>query len=336
MSPGFLLLLAASLAQDSTPRAVLDEVVAVERVMVDVRVIDGGRVVRGLGPDSFHVRIDGGPAEVVSATWVSASGAEPHAARRASETLRLSSLVRGRLVVLFFQKDLHPTRTGGFLLLLKESRRLIERLGPADRVAILSFDTHLKLWRDFTADVESLDEALSSDVIFKGRTRYVEPGPDPSLAAWLSLEDSRRAATPEAALRLVAEALGEVPGTKTLLFLGHGLGGPTGLHGASRGDYGVALRALMEANVAVFTLDVTDADHHTLETGLQDIARETGGFYARAHAFSRQAMGRVEKALEGHYVLEVAHPGGSPGRHDIDVDLAGTTGRVLARKAYYR
>ena len=54
-------------------------------------------------------------------------------------------------------------------------------------------------------------------------------------------------------------------------------------------DYGIARRALLEADVTVFTLDVTDADHHTLEVGLQDIAAETGGFYARAHNFSGQA-----------------------------------------------
>jgi hypothetical protein len=34
-------------------------------------------------------------------------------------------------------------------------------------------------------------------------------------------------------------------------------------------------------------------------------------------------------------VLEVAQPGGPSGRHDIDVDLADGSGRVLARKTYF-
>jgi len=312
--------------------------VSVERVMVDARVLHRGKAVSGLGPESFRVRIDGDPAELVSVTWISARGAEPRPA--AAESLQDPATlppppVRGRLVVLFFQKELHPTRTGGFMLLLKEARRMISRFGPEDRVAILSFDTHLKLWRDFTADKDSLDRALESDVIFKERPRYIQPGPDPSLAASLSLEESRRAALPETALKLIGEALGEVPGSKTLVFFGHGMGQLSGPGVSFHVDYGIARRALLEADVTVFTLDVTNADHHTLEVGLQDIAAETGGFYARAHDFSGQAMSRLEQALEGHYVLEVAHPGGSPGRHDIDVDLVDGSGRVLARKTYF-
>ena len=306
--------------------------------MVDARVLHRGKAVSGLGSESFRVRIDGDPAELVSVTWISARGAEPRPALDGlpgdPATLQPPP-VRGRLVVLFFQKELHPTRTGGFMLLLKEARRMISRFGPEDRVATLSFDTHLKLWRDFTADKDSLDRALESDVIFKERPRYIEPGPDPSLAASLSLEESRRAALPETALKLIGEALGEVPGSKTLVFFGHGMGQLSGPGVSFHADYGIARRALLEADVTVFTLDVTNADHHTLEVGLQDIAAETGGFYARAHDFSGQAMSRLEQALEGHYVLEVAHPGGPLGRHDIDVDLVDGSGRVLARKTYF-
>ena len=46
-------------------------------------------------------------------------------------------------------------------------------------------------------------------------------------------------------------------------------------------------------------------------------------------------MSRLEAALEGHYVLEVAHSGGPSGRHDIEVDLVDGSGRVLARKTYF-
>jgi hypothetical protein len=92
---------------------------------------------------------------------------------------------------------------------------------------------------------------------------------------------------------------------------------------------------LLEAGVTVFTLDSADADLHSLEIGLQEIAAETGGFYARTHDFARQAVNRLEEALEGHYVLEVAHPGGPRGRHALEVDLVGRGGRVLARKAYF-
>ena len=322
-------LLLLSAVQDPS---LLPEAVSVERVSVDARVLDGGRAVRGLRPEDFRVRIDGDPAELVSVTWVSAEGARPVAlAGRPGDEAPPSTHVRGRLLVFFFQKDLHPTRTGGLLRLLEKARGMIEGLGPGDLVAVLSFDTHLKLWCDFTADRQTLLRVLEHDVIFQERARYVEPGPDPSISYHLGLEASRRAASPETALRLIGEALREVEGSKTLVFLGHGLGQLSGPTVAVHADYDHARRALVEAGVTVFSLDVTDADSHNLEVGLQAIAAETGGFYARTHVFAGQAVDRLEQALVGHYVLEVAHPGGPRGRHDLDVALVGRSGRVLAR-----
>jgi VWFA-related protein len=329
------LLLAAGVQEPPGP-VVFEEAVSVERVMVDARVLDGGKAVRDLEPEGFRVRIDGEPAELVSVTWISAAGAEVLRFRdRTLDETPVVAPVRGRLIVLFFQKDLHPTRTGGLLRLIGEARRMVERLGPDDRVAVLSFDTHLKLWCDFTNDPQALDRVIAHDVIFQERARYVEPGPDPSLAYHLSLEASRRAASPETALRLIGEALGEVEGSKTLVFLGYGLGQLSGTTVAFHADYDDALRALLEADVTVFSLDITNADYHSLEVGLREVAAETGGFYARTHVFSGQAMERLEQALEGHYILEVAHPGGPRGRHAIDVDLVDRPGRVYARRAYF-
>ena len=155
------------------------------------------------------------------------------------------------------------------------------------------------------------------------------------LSSLVALTLQLPACTPETALRLIAEALGEVPGSKTLVFFGHGMGQLSGPGVSFHGDYDLARRALLEASVTVFTLDVTDADHHTLEVGLQQVAAETGGFYARAHNFSGQAVSRLEEALAGHYVLEVVHPSGPSGRHELEVDLVNRSGRVLARKTYF-
>jgi len=333
MASSLLLLMALLPQEPATPPVVAT--VAVERVLVDARVLHRGRSVRGLGSERFRVRVDGEPAELTSVTWISAEGAERMTSRASSAGEPSGGLpAEGRRIVFFVQKELHPTRTGGLLRMLEEARKLIGALGPDDRVAILSFDTHLKLWRDFTADRDSLDRALEHDVVFEPRPRYAGIGPDPSLAAHLGLEDSRRAATLETALRLVAEALLEVEGSKTLVILGHGFGQLSGPQVTFHGDYDEARRALLEAEVTVVSLDVTDADSHTLEVGLQEVARDTGGFYARTHLFSGQAMSRLRAALEGHYILEVVSPGGPRGRHDLDVDLVGADGRVYARAAY--
>jgi VWFA-related protein len=329
-----VLLLAGALQGPAAP-PLIPETVSVERVLVDARVLDGGRAVRGLRPEDFRVSIDGDPAELVSATWISADGVRTLTSAGPSGLGPHRPPIRGRLLVFLLQKDLHPTRTGGLLRLLEEARGMVARLGPEDLVSVLSFDTHLKLWCDFTGDRETLDHILRHEVIFEERARYVEPAPDPSLAYHLGLEASRRASTPETALRLVGEALREVEGSKTLVFFGHGLGQLSGPTVAIHGDFDEARRAFLEAGVSVFTLDVTDADRHSLEGGLQRIADETGGLYARTHVFTHQAVSRLEEALQGHYVLEVVHPGGPRGRHTLDVDLVGRTGRVLARRAYF-
>lgn len=334
MLPGCgLLLLALAGPQARVPPTFRE---SVERVLIDARVLDGhGKAVPDLREDQFRVRIDGAPADVLSVTWLSAEGARPVPGRApAAGAGPKAEGPRGRLLVLFVQKSLHPTRAPGLLRLLEEARRLVGRLGPEDRVAVVSFDHHLELWQDFTADPALLRRALEHDVLFEEEARDVPVSPPPSLARHFDVEAGRRATTPEAALRLVGEALRPVAGSKTLVVLGYGFG-ERGPGEVLSSDYDPARRALLRAGVAVFTLDVTEADSHTLAAGLQTVARDTGGFYASTKDFAHGAVMRLEEALEGHYVLEIAHPPQGRGYHSIDVRLAGRRGTVLARMGYF-
>ena len=77
-------------------------------------------------------------------------------------------------------------------------------------------------------------------------------------------------------------------------------------------SYAEVRAALHAARAAVFSLDVTDADYHTFEVGLQTVAVETGGFFARTHLFARQAIDRVANALVGHDVLLAERPAVEP------------------------
>jgi hypothetical protein len=99
-------------------------------------------------------------------------------------------------------------------------------------------------------------------------------------------------------------------------------------------DYGEARQALQRARASVFCLDVTDADYHSLEAGLQVVAEDTGGLYQRTHIFSQAAINRVVAALEGQYVLFVEKPALSPGSHRVEVRLKGRDGDVLAAVTY--
>lgn len=321
-----------SSAQD--PR--FKERVDVERVLLDARVLDGrGEPRTNLKPADFRVRVDGRVVPVESAFWVDA--ATPYAEGLSPEHASLvgaAPVPAGRLIVFFFQKDLAALRTPGLIRMIHEALRMLDTLHAADLVAVASFDSHLKLWTDFTSDRESLRRAIKHSVLFEHRAPEIVEGPFPSLAAAYDPTAARHAATPEKGLLVLAEALRALTGAKSLALFGWGMGRLTPLGVRMEADYGPAAAALLAARTTVFSLDVTEADYHSLEAGLQQVAHDTGGFYARTHDFSTSAMKRLRRALMGHYVLVFERPPLPRGAHRVQVDLVGISGEVLARPQY--
>ena len=94
------------------------------------------------------------------------------------------------------------------------------------------------------------------------------------------------------------------------------------------------MHRMAEARVDIFTLDVTDADYHSLEGSIQQIADLTGGHYEKTNLFPDLAMDRVGRAISGRYVLVFVKPHGPRGEHTIEVSLNGRKGRVFARQYY--
>jgi hypothetical protein len=244
-----------------------------------------------------------------------------------------AAVTPGRLIVFLFQKDLEPSRIVGLMRMLLKSRNLLETLTPSDRVAILSFDSHLKIWTDFTNDRERLNRVLAHGLLFE-RPPAVSAASTPSLVERLDPDRGRRVYGFERALELIGEALEPLPGSKSLVLVGHGFGrlGRSGV--AMENEYGPARRALVASRTSVFSLDVTDADYHSLEAGLQLISEETGGFYARTHIFPDVAMRRLSGALAGYYVLFIEKPESRRLGHDIEVELTRRKGQVLATTGY--
>jgi len=311
--------------------------VEVERVVVDARAVDdGGQPLLGLGAKDFRVKVDGKVVPLASAQWVpGAPAADEPMVVTPDEPAPEEGVVLGRLIVFFVQKDFEESRIGGLLRMQKMSLSLVAGLSPEDRVAVVSYDTHLKLWLDFTTDRDRLRRVMLS-VLRLGNDPELPAGDFPSLAAHFDRERARRAATPETALLVLADALLPLPGPKTLVMVAWGMGrfdARSGTVDLDR-DYGPARRTLVDARVSVFCLDVTEADYHSLEVGLQQVAEDTGGFYARTHLFPAQALRRLEGALAGQYVLTFDKPNLPPGIHEIEVQLVGRKGTVLARSSY--
>jgi hypothetical protein len=333
-STAVLLALAATLQQPHQAPYVMERV-EVERVMIDARVVGRGDPRPDLKPADFRVKVDGRVVPVESVHWTSggtpyAEGLSPEHASR----LGASATLRGRLIVFFFQKDLEPSRTPGLMRMIHEASRMLDTLHPGDLVSVVSFDSHLKLWTDFTDDRVVLRRAIEHSILFQDRPPEIPQGAFPSLAAAFDPGAAVRAGTPEKGLLVLAEALRALPGAKTMAYFGWGLGRLTPLGVRMEADYGPAAAALLDSRTAVFTLDVTNADYHSLEVGLQQVAFDTGGFYARTHDFSATAMKRLGRALTGHYVLVFERPPLPRGAHRVEVDLVGVPGEVFAKSQY--
>lgn len=320
----------------------LVERVDVARVIIDVRVVDDdGQPIRGLEPDDFEVRIDDQPVRVESAFWVGDEAENDDSSGAPLESTETAGFLepedRGQLIVFVVQKSLVHSRALGLLRLLMHSERLLARVTPADRVAVLSFDSHLKIWLDFTDDLDLVGTVLADEVMFR-RPPVLEPQGDLSLLTTLSQDEGRRTWEFQEALHLLGEALEPLPGSKSVVLIGYGFGQLTvslGMVGSMLDDrYDEARTALEAARASVFTLDVTQADYHTFEHGLQAVAEDTGGFFVRTHLWPRRAIDRVANAIAGRYVLFTERPDVEPGEYSIEVDVGDLDGTVLARSTY--
>jgi len=301
----------------------------VARVVLDAYVTDGaGEAVPDLTASDFRVRAGRRELEVESAEWIPAGKSEGPV--DAVDSKGMASAVRyppGRILVFFIQADIGRHRAKGLMRVRSEIRRLLDTLIPTDRAAVVRFDSHLTLLCDFTANRAALEAAFDEGLL-QGTAPAVVPSPFPSLAAGLDPEAARRAPNVERALDLVSRALIPIPGGKALLFLGWGLG----IDRAPREgrDLAYAFASMAAARISVFTLDVSDADWHTLETTLQDTSALTGGTYQKTHIFTGGAVTRLAKSLGGRYVLVCVAPddGVLP---LLDVSLRERRGEVVAR-----
>jgi VWFA-related protein len=304
--------------------------VRVGRIVLDAYVTDGsGDPVPDLGPSDFRVRAGGREIEVESAEWVevgkSEGPAEPvEAAPGAPAGVRYPP---GRVLVFFIQADIGRHRAKGLMRVRSEIGRILDTLVPTDRAAVVRFDSHLTLLCDLTADRAAL-EAAFDDGLLQGTAPPVDFSPFPSLAANFDFNAGLRAPNVERALDLVSKALVPIPGGKALLFLGWGLGIDRAPREAA--DLGRAFASMAAARINVFTLDVSDADWHTLEVTLKATSELTGGTYQKTHIFTGLALARVAKSLAGHYVIVCVAP--DEGELSLlDVSLRKRRGEVVSR-----
>jgi VWFA-related protein len=332
MAIAWLVLTAGAARGQAPAEQPFAERVDVHRVLLDVRVTDGlGQPLEGLTAPDFTVRIDGKPAHVESASWVTGAlrGEGVIATPAGPPAATAAPTIEGRLVVVLIQKDLEPTRILGLMRLLLDARSFFAGFTPRDRVAVLSFDSRLRIWSDFTNDLDRIRAVLQHDIL-SSEPAALGPSEAPSLVAGIGAREAQDASTMEEALVLVGHALERLPGAKSVIVFGHGFGRLHLSGVALAPDYDEARRALRAARASVFCLDVTQAEYHSLEAGLQQVAEDTGGFFERTHIFPARALNRLAGVLAGHYVLVVERPPARKGRHKVEVSVPKRDATVLA------
>ena len=326
-------------SDDPWPESAFEEEITVALLTVVARIVDSrGEPLLGLETDDLIVQVGKTETPILSLEWSSSQThteippAELAEARTAARAGRLvmapeSGPGPGRLVVFFLQVDLEPSRIAGHLKILPDVKKLLQALHPDDRVAIVSFDSHLKLWQDFTRDHEAAFEVLKSAISYGYPTARRSRGV--SLLEHFDRQAAADAASPEEALRLTAEALTPLPGDKDMIYMGWGLGryGAGGVRMTA--DYYPAVRALDAARTTVFVLDVSQADYHSLEVGLQNVAAHTGGTYDRTLHFASQAVRRLARTIGGHYLVTIDRSAVPEARGRLIIRLRDKEGRVL-------
>lgn len=324
----------AALGADEKPAGRVAASEQVVRIVVDAYVTDGrGDPLLDLLPADFVVTADGKRLEVESAEFVAAGASEGLASPPATPEPGGAAVLApappyppGRILVIFLEGDIGRYRQKGLMRVKQQMFRLLDRLQPTDRVAVVRFYSHLTVLCDFTNDRAVLEQALVRG-LGAGEDPDVKVSPFPSLASNLDFPEARRAAHVERALELVAHALAPIPGGKAIVFAGWGFfANRAPVEGVL---YGRALAALMRARANVFMLDTSDADHHTLETTLMVASEATGGTYQRTHLWAGGAVERLARTLQGRWVLVCVAPDASP--RALTVSLAHRGGEVVAR-----
>ena len=319
----------------SEGQIVVSEEISVALASLAVRALDSARrPIPDLEASNFEVTINGRELQVLSADWISSRGQGLELLEAPLEVpptpLGPRDEANGNLVVLFIQADFNAVRVRGHLRILPLVREFLRALEPEDWVAVVSFDSHLKLWHDFSRDRDAVAEATDRAVRF-GAMPPIRPGRLRSLAYTFSVQEARRAATPEDALRLTARSLLDIPGEKVLVYIGWGLGryGSSGFRMTR--DYDRTLATLEAARTSVFVLDVTDADYHTLELGIRQVAKDTGGTYSKTDKFARREVMALAETISGYYLLTLDRSQLPQEIRKLELRLKGRKGDVLLR-----
>lgn len=338
-------------AQDQQrPTAEFGERMTVSEVLLDVLVLNkDGEVVPGLGKDDFIVTEDGRPMQLTSVEFYTThyGGTEAAAARP-------GEVPASRYFIFFFDDQKTNNLSSSRLMAQqldagREARKWVEEeMQPSDWIAVVSYDSRLKIQQDFTQNHDDLIAGIDNAVRgrsperFPSRSKAIDASA-PSLLANLPKGRALRDATtnPYKALTELARATGGIVGRKNLILFSIGFGKIDPQTGVARPDqryYPELKDALNSNNVAVYPLDLTPlAFEHAQRDFLSLLAADTGGRSFLQPVNFRILLDRISKENTGYYLISYRseHPRGESGFQDVKVETKNPKLEVLARKGYH-
>ncbi|MEM9293156.1 MAG: VWA domain-containing protein [Acidobacteriota bacterium] len=334
------------LALEAQEDAGFGDQVEVQEVLLDVLVMDDdGNAVVGLGPEDFRVKENGEARTVEQATFYSHRRFLDAAL---VETLGVDPVPEDRLFVLAFYRPLSAdSRTSGIFFRTREaveraSDWVWKQLAPTDWVAVVSYDSRLRVYQSFTRNREAMDAALERIAAGKKPTgqwksrQAQEVEGAPRLGDLPTGNELRDATTTiYDGLSVVADALEGVPGRKNLVLFGLDFpvrnGGPTATVDTLR--YEPMVQSLNDSNVAVYPIALSG---RLAQDTLVQLAEDTGGAYAWSFPDFSVPLDRIARESNGYYLLsyQTSHPAGASGYQRVEVEASDPDLEVRARGGY--
>lgn len=325
-----------SYAQSPTNQS-FRERVDVSRVMVDVRVLNRrGEAMEGLGPSDFAVTIDGTPVRVDAATWV--PEALTQATRNTATPAQLSEApLTSRWLVIVVQRKVDRGEMVGLMRVANDAAKFAEWFARGGRVAVVSFDSQLRAWINFTSDAAALRRVLTNSIIAgqPPRDLHIQASAGMGRAELVTSGADAPASLPEA-LQRIGGMLQLLPGTKSVVVFGTALGTwiPRLAQVELGQDFEAAVTLLQRARIGVFCFDYTDAEYHPRQEGLMQLATDTGGRFWQTDRFTTGPLNELRNILTGHYELFVVPPDEQTGWRSLGVKVVDRRATVLAKPGY--
>lgn len=339
-----LTLAAAPLAAQKEPAETFENLVEVSEVLIDVLATDAeGHVVRGLTQDDFIVEERGEPVKLTGFSY--------YTTRYGDEGSAAGEVPASRYFVLFFHDPVpnaayQARRIRQKLVAARDAQSWIETgLSGSDWVAVVSWDSRLKVHQDFTQDRQALVFAIEQAMTHGDPEKLDPRRPTPAagLPSLLRHLPSGKALRRESqsmngTLSLLAGALGYIVGRKNLLLFTHGFGQSDEV---AQERYRFPERdpkiALNDHNVAVYPIHLGGRGSGQPQSGyLAELAESTGGFYYENLDEFVTPLTTIGDESFGYYVLSYQshHPAGEIGYEEIEVRARDESIRIRARRGY--